>query len=67
MARRTTRDELVLVSVDDHIIEPPDLFAGRLPSRQVARAPKLERVNESGVQAWRWSTGWLPRRSSTRS
>lgn len=26
-------DDFVLVSVDDHLIEPPDLFAGHLPAQ----------------------------------
>jgi hypothetical protein len=34
-------DDLILVSVDDHLIEPPDLFAGHLPARYLDRAPKL--------------------------
>ena len=32
-------DDLILVSVDDHVVEPPDLFDGRLSSaRGRARA-----------------------------
>jgi enoyl-CoA hydratase/carnithine racemase len=27
------RDDLILISVDDHVIEPPDTFAGRLPGK----------------------------------
>src|SRR5512134_496861 len=60
MTRQTTLDDMILVSVDDHIIEPPDLFAGRLPSKQGARAPKLEVVNDAGLQAWRWEYGMAP-------
>jgi len=26
-------EDLVLVSVDDHAVEPPDLFEGRLPQK----------------------------------
>lgn len=32
-----------IVSVDDHIIEPPDVFVGRLPSKLQDRAPRVER------------------------
>src|SRR5258707_1255599 len=31
----------VLISVDDHVIEPPDMFVGRLPSALADRAPKV--------------------------
>jgi predicted TIM-barrel fold metal-dependent hydrolase len=32
-----------IVSVDDHLIEPPDLFEGRLPRRFAERAPHVVR------------------------
>ena len=32
-------EDLVLVSVDDHVVEPPDMFEGRLPARFAAQAP----------------------------
>ena len=25
-------DDMILVSVDDHVVEPPDMFDGRLPA-----------------------------------
>jgi len=40
-----------VVSVDDHLIEPPDLFEGRLPARLADEAPRVvEQAN--GSQAW---------------
>ena len=30
-----------LISVDDHLMEPPDTFEGRLPSRLQDRAPRV--------------------------
>src|ERR1700753_2569338 len=40
-----------VISVDDHLIEPPDLFEGRLPASLQADAPHV--VEESdGTQAW---------------
>ena len=30
---------MILVSVDDHVIEPPDLFEGRLSAAAAERAP----------------------------
>ena len=33
-----------LISVDDHVVEPPDLWQRRLPSRFRERGPRVERV-----------------------
>jgi predicted TIM-barrel fold metal-dependent hydrolase len=40
-----------VISVDDHLIEPPDLFEGRLPARLAERAPRIVE-NEDGTQYW---------------
>ena len=34
-------DDLILVSVDDHVVEPPDLFDGRLPAKYADLAPQV--------------------------
>ena len=47
----TAVDDLVLISVDDHLIEPPDLFADHLPAAYLDRAPKLVR-NDEGSDVW---------------
>jgi len=44
-------DDLILISVDDHIIEPPDLFVNHLPEKYQERAPKLVR-NDEGNDVW---------------
>ena len=44
-------DDLVLVSIDDHVVEPPDMFAGRLASKYVDDAPKVV-TDEDGVDRW---------------
>ena len=44
---------MVLVSVDDHVVEPPDLFAGRLPSKYADRAPQFV-TKEDGTDVWRY-------------
>jgi predicted TIM-barrel fold metal-dependent hydrolase len=44
-------DDLILISVDDHVIEPPDLFVGHLDAKYQDRAPKLVR-NEEGSDVW---------------
>jgi predicted TIM-barrel fold metal-dependent hydrolase len=40
-----------IISVDDHLIEPPDLFEGRMPAALVERAPKIVEF-DNGQQAW---------------
>jgi len=38
-------DDFILISVDDHLIEPPDVFLDHLPAKYQARAPEeLSRV-----------------------
>jgi hypothetical protein len=32
-----------LISADSHIVEPPDMYAGRIEPKFRARAPKMER------------------------
>ena len=32
-----------VVSVDDHVVEPPDMFVGRLPARYAASGPHVVR------------------------
>jgi predicted TIM-barrel fold metal-dependent hydrolase len=44
-------DDLILISVDDHIIEPPDLFTHHLAPKYLDRAPTLVR-NAEGSDVW---------------
>ena len=30
-----------VISVDDHLVEPPDMFVGRLPAKYADRAPHI--------------------------
>jgi predicted TIM-barrel fold metal-dependent hydrolase len=43
-------EDLILVSVDDHLIEPPDLFAHHLPEKYRDDAPRV--IKENGVDTW---------------
>lgn len=44
-------EDLIIVSVDDHLVEPPDMFEGRLPERFADRAPRvIERAD--GREMW---------------
>jgi predicted TIM-barrel fold metal-dependent hydrolase len=40
-----------IISVDDHLIEPPDLFEGRLPAALQDDAPRIVE-DDTGSQAW---------------
>jgi predicted TIM-barrel fold metal-dependent hydrolase len=48
-----------IVSVDDHLIEPPDLFDGRMPARVSAVAPKVVE-DEDGKQLWEFDGNRYP-------
>jgi hypothetical protein len=52
-------DDLVLVSVDDHVVEPPDLFEGRLSGEAAERAPHIE-VQANGREVWMFEGSALP-------
>lgn len=52
-------EDLVLVSVDDHVVEPPHLFEGRLSAQHAAVAPKLIR-KDSGIDVWSFMGAELP-------
>jgi predicted TIM-barrel fold metal-dependent hydrolase len=43
-------DELILISVDDHICEPADMFDAHVPARWKDVAPKV--VHQDGRQQW---------------
>ncbi len=40
-----------LISVDDHLVEPPHLFESRLPARLQPSAPRVE-VDDDGMEYW---------------
>src|SRR3954447_6450837 len=44
-------NELVLVSVDDHLVEPPDMFDAHIPAKYKDDVPKLIQ-REEGTDAW---------------
>jgi len=48
-----------IISVDDHLIEPPDLFEGRLPAKLADRAPRLVEFDD-GRQAWAYEDNLFP-------
>ncbi len=52
-------EDLILVSVDDHVVEPPDLFEGRLSAKHADQAPKLVRKDD-GTDVWSFLGQELP-------
>jgi predicted TIM-barrel fold metal-dependent hydrolase len=48
-----------IISVDDHLIEPPDLFKGRMPASLADRAPHIVEL-ENGQQAWEYEDRLYP-------
>jgi predicted TIM-barrel fold metal-dependent hydrolase len=44
-------DDLILVSVDDHVVEPPTVFEGRLPAKFADAAPRFI-TQDDGTMAW---------------
>ena len=52
-------DDLILVSVDDHVVEPPNLFEGRLSAKYADVAPRVVR-KEDGTEVWVYDGNEIP-------
>ena len=50
-------DDMILVSVDDHIIEPPNVFENHIPKRWADRAPRFGYDAKRRAQTWTWEGG----------
>ena len=48
-----------IISADDHLIEPPDLFEGRIPAGLADRAPRIVE-DADGTQAWEYEGARYP-------
>ena len=55
-----------VISVDDHIVEPPDTFEGRVPAKLADRAPRVV-DKDDGSQTWVYDGEELPNIGSTPS
>jgi predicted TIM-barrel fold metal-dependent hydrolase len=44
-------EDMILVSVDDHVVEPPNMFDQHLPARWKSRAPRVVRKKD-GTEVW---------------
>jgi predicted TIM-barrel fold metal-dependent hydrolase len=52
-------DDLILVSIDDHLVEPPTMFDAHIPARYRDRAPKVART-EIGDDVWQFEGTTIP-------
>jgi predicted TIM-barrel fold metal-dependent hydrolase len=48
-----------IISVDDHLIEPPDLFEGRMPAALAGSAPRVVEL-DGGREAWAFEGNLYP-------
>jgi hypothetical protein len=44
-------EDLILISVDDHICEPPDMFDAHVPAKYKDQAPRVV-LDDRGQQQW---------------
>ena len=44
-------EDMIIISVDDHVIEPADMYEGHLPAKWADKAPRLV-ADESGNESW---------------
>ena len=59
MTEQTIPKQYKIVSVDDHLCEPPDMFEGRMPSKLVERAPRVV-TRDDGTEAWTYDGKVFP-------
>jgi len=52
-------EDLILVSVDDHVVEPPTLFDNHLPEKWKEFAPKSVR-KDNGIDVWVYEGSEIP-------
>ncbi|HEX8803183.1 MAG TPA: amidohydrolase family protein [Acidimicrobiales bacterium] len=52
-------EDLILVSVDDHLVEPPTLFDAHIPERYREQAPRIRR-NRDGSDVWVFNDAVIP-------
>ncbi|WP_095176453.1 amidohydrolase family protein [Mycolicibacterium thermoresistibile] len=53
------KDDMILISVDDHTVEPPDMFRNHLPRKYLDDAPRLVH-NPDGSDTWQFRDVVIP-------
>jgi predicted TIM-barrel fold metal-dependent hydrolase len=52
-------EDMIMISVDDHVVEPPDLFDNHIPERFRDSAPKVIRQSD-GSDVWTFNGSDIP-------
>jgi predicted TIM-barrel fold metal-dependent hydrolase len=52
-------DDLIMISVDDHLVEPPDMFDNHIPAKYRDRAPRIVRTDD-GSDVWIFEGAVIP-------
>jgi predicted TIM-barrel fold metal-dependent hydrolase len=53
-------NDLVLVSVDDHVVEPPELFTNHVSEADLERAPKVVHKDDIEADVWTFEGAEIP-------
>jgi predicted TIM-barrel fold metal-dependent hydrolase len=53
------KNDMILISVDDHVVEPPDMFKNHLPKKYQDEAPRLVH-NPDGSDSWQFRNVVIP-------
>jgi predicted TIM-barrel fold metal-dependent hydrolase len=53
------KEDMILISVDDHTVEPPNMFKNHLPAKYVDDAPRLVH-NADGSDTWQFRDTVIP-------
>jgi predicted TIM-barrel fold metal-dependent hydrolase len=51
--------DMIFISVDDHVVEPPDMFEDRMPGALANRAPRIRR-SPDGSDVWVFEGATIP-------
>jgi len=52
-------DDMIMISVDDHLVEPPTMFDNHIPERWRDRAPRIVRQDD-GADVWTFEGAVIP-------
>jgi predicted TIM-barrel fold metal-dependent hydrolase len=52
-------EDMIFISVDDHVVEPPNLFEGRVAQKFADAAPRVERT-DAGNDVWVFNGATVP-------
>ena len=52
-------EDMIFISVDDHVVEPPDMFEGRVPQKYADAAPRVVRT-DTGNDVWTFNGATIP-------